>query len=83
MKQLERITIEHMRIKHNLWRVKNGWILVPEGDDGIIKSECADEITVFKSLKEFADEFPKRERKRASRATKPKPQPPQPQPAQT
>jgi hypothetical protein len=60
-----------MRIKHNLWRVKNGWILVPEGDDGFVKAECADEITVFKSLKEFADEFPKRERKR--RTTKPKP----------
>lgn len=59
------------RVKHNLWRVKNGWILVPEGDDGIIKSECADEITVFKTLKEFADTYPKRERK--SRASKPKP----------
>jgi hypothetical protein len=53
-----------MRIKHNLWRVKNGWILVPEGDDGFIKSECADEIVVFRTLKEFADEYPKRERKR-------------------
>lgn len=64
-----------MRTKHTLWRVKNGWILVPEGDNGVIKSEAADEITVFKSLKEFADEYPKRERKRASRATKPKPKP--------
>ena len=62
-----------MRTKHTLWRVKNGWILVPEGDDGVIKSEAADEIIVFRTLKEFADEYPKRERKRASRATKPKP----------
>jgi hypothetical protein len=64
-----------MRTKHTLWRVKNGWILVPEGDDGVIKSEAADEIIVFRTLKEFADEYPKRERKRASRATKPKPKP--------
>ncbi len=49
--------------------MKNGWILVPEGDDGFIKAECADEITVFKTLKEFADEFPKRERRKRSNPT--------------
>lgn len=56
-----------MRIKHNLWRVKNGWMLVPEGDDGIVRAECASEITVFKSLKEFAETYPIRERKRRTR----------------
>jgi hypothetical protein len=58
-----------MRSTHTLWRVKNGWILVPEGDNGIIRSEAAEEIVVFRTLKEFADEYPKRERKR--RTTKP------------
>jgi hypothetical protein len=53
-----------MRIKHNLWRVSNGWLLVPEGDDSIIQSKDASQITVFKTLKEFAETFPKRERKR-------------------
>ncbi len=52
-----------MRIKHNLWRVSNGWLLVPEGNDGIIKADDASKITVFKTLKEFADTYPKRERK--------------------
>jgi hypothetical protein len=57
------------RVKHNLWRVSNGWLLVPEGNDGLIKADDASQITVFKSLKEFADTYPKRERKR--RTTKP------------
>jgi|SoimicMinimDraft_17_1059745.scaffolds.fasta_scaffold106905_2 hypothetical protein len=61
-----------MRIKHTLWRVKNGWLLVPEGDNGIIKSECADEIMVFKTLKEFAEFTPKRVRNR--KATKKEPE---------
>jgi hypothetical protein len=42
-------------------------MLVPEGDDGLVRAEAADEIIVYKSLKEFADEFPKRERKRRTR----------------
>jgi hypothetical protein len=57
-----------MRVKHNLWRVSNGWILVPEGSDGVIQAKEAPLITVFKTLKEFADTFPKRDRK--SRKTK-------------
>jgi hypothetical protein len=58
-----------MRTKHTLWRVKNGWMLVPEGDNGLVRAEDADNIVVFRTLKEFADEYPKRERKRASRTT--------------
>lgn len=60
-----------MRVKHNLWRVSNGWLLVPEGTDNILQSGEAGGCSVFKSLKEFSDQYPKRERK--SRA-KPKPE---------
>jgi hypothetical protein len=59
-----------MRIKHQLWRVSNGWLLVPEDtEDGKVSSADAPKIIVFRNLKEFADFKPKRERK--SRATKP------------
>jgi hypothetical protein len=61
-----------MRVKHNLWRVSNGWLLVPEDHDGVVSAKNAPDISVFKSLKEFADTYPKRERKR-SRVTKPTP----------
>jgi hypothetical protein len=61
------------RTKHTLWRVRNGWMLVPEGDNGLVRSEDAGEIVVFRTLKEFADEYPKRERKRriTTKATEP------------
>jgi hypothetical protein len=58
-----------MRIKYNLWKVGNGWLLVPEGANTGISSSEAQHCFVFKSLKEFADFKPKRERK--SRARKP------------
>lgn len=58
------------RIKHNLWKVSNGWLLVPENVDGMLDSIEAPSCVVFKTLKEFADYKPKRVRHR-----KPKPQP--------
>jgi len=66
-----------MRVKHQLWKVSNGWLLVPEGRDSSIVATDAPQCTVFKNLKEFADFKPKRERKR--KATKPttNPQPTQ------
>jgi hypothetical protein len=59
-----------MRTKYQLWKVSNGWLLVPEGKDGQIMATDAPNCIVFRNLKEFADYKPKRERK--SRAT-PKP----------
>lgn len=52
-----------MRIKHSLWRVSNGWLLVPEEDSYSINSKDAPQCAIFKTLKEFADTFPKRERR--------------------
>lgn len=54
-----------MRIQHNLWRVKNGWLLVPE-DNGYLKAADAPNCEVFKTLKEFSDQYPKRERRKAT-----------------
>lgn len=53
-----------MRIKHNLWRVSNGWLLVPEDVDGYLGCKDAQQCAVFKTLKEFSDQYPKRERKK-------------------
>jgi hypothetical protein len=61
-----------MRIKHQLWKVSNGWLLLPENVDGshiVLDSSDAPRCVVFKSLEEFAKYTPKRERK--SRKTKP------------
>jgi hypothetical protein len=52
-----------MRINHSLWRVSNGWLLVPEDCTGYLKSDQAQKCAVFKTLKEFADQYPKRERR--------------------
>jgi hypothetical protein len=54
-----------MRTKYTLWKANNGWILVPEdaAPQGISHVE-AEKCVVFKTLKEFADFKPKRERKR-------------------
>lgn len=60
-----------MRIKHTLWRVSNGWLLVPEPKDIYLSSEDAMQCAIFKTLKEFSDQYPKRERKSKS---KPKPE---------
>jgi hypothetical protein len=56
-----------MRIKHTLWRVSNGWLLVPETNDGYLHCEDASRCAIFKTVKEFADWKPKRERKRAKK----------------
>ena len=58
-----------MRIKHTLWRVSNGWLLVPEDRDGYINSDQAGRCAVFKTLKEFSDTYPKRERKSRRKET--------------
>jgi hypothetical protein len=55
--------IYNMRTKHNLWRVSNGWLLVPEECTGYLDSASASGCAVFKTLKEFADQYPKRERR--------------------
>ena len=73
----KQLSILNMRTKYQLWKVSNGWLLVPEGRDGQIVATDAPQCTVFKNLKEFADYKPKRERK--SRAAKPKPTPVEPQ----
>ena len=59
-----------MRTKYQLWKVSNGWLLVPEGRDGQIVATDAPLCSVFKSLKEFAEFKPKRERKRGTMAKK-------------
>jgi hypothetical protein len=63
-----------MRTKYTLWKASNGWLLVPEGNsDSAISASDVKESVVFKSLKEFAEYKPKRERKR--RVTKPTKEP--------
>lgn len=57
-----------MRVTHNLWKVSNGWLLVPEGDDRVLSVNDAPQAFVFKSLKEFSEWKPARKRNR-----KPKP----------
>ena len=54
-----------MRTKYQLWKVSNGWLLVPEGRDGQIAATDAPQCVVFRTLREFADYKPKRERNRA------------------
>jgi len=52
-----------MRVQHTLWKVSNGWLLVPEDCNTVVNSKDAPRCTVFKSLKEFSDWRPRRERK--------------------
>lgn len=59
-----------MRITHNLWKVSNGWILVPEGDDSVLTPEKAAGAAVFKNLEEFCKWTPKQKRNRKPK-TKP------------
>jgi len=56
-----------MRIKHNLWRVNNGWLLVPEECDRVVTTEQASQCIVFKTLQEFSEGFPKRERRKRTK----------------
>lgn len=53
-----------MRVTHNLWKVSNGWILVPEGCDRVLSTTEAPQAAVFKTLKEFSDWKPKQKRNR-------------------
>lgn len=63
-----------MRVKHILWKVNNGWMMVPEDSiNGITPSDAA-EIYIFKTLKEFADWKPKRVRRRKATKAEPPPQ---------
>lgn len=58
-----------MRIKHTLWRVNNGWLLVPEEKDGYLSSDNAPDCYIFKTLKEFSDFKPKRVRRKKAKPT--------------
>jgi len=58
-----------MRIKHTLWKVSNGYLLVPEDCDSYLRSESASGCAVFKSLKEFSEWTPKRVRRKRSHIT--------------
>ena len=53
-----------MRIKHTLWKVSNGWLLVPDGAVSGISANDAPNCAIFKSLKEFAEWKPIRKRNR-------------------
>jgi len=66
-----------MRTKYQLWKVSNGWLLVPEGRDGQIVAADAPQCVVFRTLKEFADYKPKRERKSRAAVKTPSPEEPQ------
>ena len=50
-----------MRTEHTLWRVSNGWLLVPEKNGTVLNVADATKCVVFKNLKDFADQYPKRE----------------------
>lgn len=53
-----------MRTKYTLWKASNGWLLVPEGNSNTaISANDVQHCVIFKTLKEFADFKPKRERK--------------------
>jgi hypothetical protein len=56
-----------MRVKHILWKVSNGWLLVPEECAERLSYEDAPQVTVFKSLKEFSDWTPKRQRRKSKK----------------
>lgn len=59
-----------MRVTHNLWKVQNGWILVPEGCDSILSPSDAAQALVFKDLQEFSKWTPKRVRRKRTKQTK-------------
>jgi hypothetical protein len=63
-----------MRVKHTLWRVSNGWLLVPEDSPSVINHGDAPQCVVFKDLKEFAAFKPKRERNRKAKPTTKEPE---------
>jgi hypothetical protein len=63
-----------MRTKHTLWKVNNGYLLVPEDCDTHVQSKEASGCHVFKTLKEFADWKPKRDRRRKTPTASSEPQ---------
>jgi hypothetical protein len=63
------------RIKHQLWKVQNGWLLVPEDSESTLAFNEAPQCVIFKTLKEFSEWKPKRQRRKAT----PKPQATEPQ----
>lgn len=59
-----------MRIMYNLWKVSNGWLLVPEETGKYsLDPKDAPRCAIFKTLKEFSDWKPKRERKPRTKKT--------------
>jgi len=56
-----------MRTVHTLWKVSNGWLLVPEGCNTVVDHDDAQNCTIFKTLKEFSDWKPKRIRRKKSK----------------
>jgi hypothetical protein len=53
--------------------MKNGWLLVPEGQVTSINATVAGECVIFKTLEEFAKSYPQRERRRRTKkSTTPK-----------
>jgi hypothetical protein len=62
-----------MRIKHNLWKVSNGWLMVPDTVDGMLPVDDAPRCVVFTSLKEFADWKPRRVRRKKATMKSAKP----------
>ena len=56
-----------MRIRYMLWKVANGFLLVPDDCTHSLNPSNAPDCHVFKSLKEFSDWKPKRVRNKRSR----------------
>jgi hypothetical protein len=56
-----------MRTKHTLWKVSNGYLLVPEDCDGLVAVREAPGCAVFKSLKEFSEWKPQRIRRKRNK----------------
>jgi len=52
-----------MRTKFTLWKVSNGYLLVPSDCDAYLQNKDAQDCSVFKTLKEFAEWKPKRLRR--------------------
>jgi hypothetical protein len=50
--------------------VNNGWLLVPEDCDKMVTTSQASQCVVFKTLQEFSEEYPKRERRKRTKPIK-------------
>ena len=59
-----------MRIKHTLWKVSNGWLLLPDKDADGIGPGDAPYMVIFKTLKEFSEWKPKQKRNRKPKTAK-------------